>query len=317
MTVHSSSRRTFLRSAGIALSASMLPSLARSGSRRPYQTIETHRILSCNIRVALDTDEQRGFGWSTRRDVCIEVIRSYEPDIVCTQEVLRIQNEDLKQALSGFQSHGFDGPEMLANPDGYHFISKNVIYFNRSRYDQVSAGGFWLSETPHLAASKSWGTARARQINWVWLRDKHTRAQFRVLDVHLDHLEQEARMQQVRMLLREADLYPSEFPQILAGDFNVDRTNTVYREMSEAEWHDTHTEKHGDADPGFTFHEFRGRNFPSFRPPERIMGKIDFIFRKGNVRTIDASVIRDEIGGIYPSDHYFVLAELSLPGDLP
>lgn len=312
MKLDSSSRRSFLTRAGIAVSASMVPGLGHARSPSDARRCGTHRVLSCNIRVALDTDEERGFGWPARRDVCIDVIRSHEPDIVCTQEVLRVQNEDLKRALSGFRSHGFEGPEMLAYPDGYHFISKNVIYFDCSRYEQVSAGGFWLSRTPHLAATKSWETARARQINWVWLRDKATGKQFRVLDVHLDHVAQEARIEQTRMVLEEANLYPEGFPQILAGDFNVDRTNPVYDEFTSNCWHDAYADRHGDVDPGFTYHEFRGKAFADFRPPERITGRIDFIFRKGGVRTESASVIRDEIGGVYPSDHYFILGDMSI-----
>jgi endonuclease/exonuclease/phosphatase family metal-dependent hydrolase len=271
-----------------------------------------HRILSCNIRVDLEADAGRGVGWNDRRDTCVAVIRAHTPDIFCTQEVLRGQNEDLKQAFPGFQSFGFEGPEMLPFPEGYHFIAKNVIYFSRDRYELISAGCYWLSDTPHIGGSKAWGTARARQLNWVWLMDKASGRSFRVLDAHLDHLSQEARERQMAMILDEAAQYPAGFPQLLAGDLNVDASNPVYPQILERGWANTYADIHGEEDPGFTFHGFHGRRYPEMVPPARVIGQIDFIFARGGVTPHAAAIIRDDIDGRYPSDHFFISADFSL-----
>ena len=45
----------------------------------------------------------------------------------------------------------------------------------------------------------AWGTARARHCNWVRLRDKSTGVEFRVMDIHLDHISEAARQAQMKM----------------------------------------------------------------------------------------------------------------------
>src|SRR5690606_23215938 len=109
-------------------------------------------------------------------------------------------------------SFGFEGPEMDAFTEGYHGIAKNPIFFSKKRYELLSAGGFWLSETPLVAGSKSWNTARARHVNWVRLRDKKTGADFRVLNLHLDHKSQLAKEEQTKLVLKEAKQYEGDYP---------------------------------------------------------------------------------------------------------
>jgi endonuclease/exonuclease/phosphatase family metal-dependent hydrolase len=72
-------------------------------------------------------------------------------------------------------------------------------------------------------------------------------------------------------------------------------------------WQDTYETVHGVRDPGPTFHEFLGSKGPAS------LGKIDWIFTRGKLKTTGAEIIRDCPGGRCPSDHYFVRAEIA-PG---
>lgn len=301
------SRRSFVK----ALSALTLAPLAVSGASRDDDAIakgSRHRILSANIRVALDEDAEKGFGWEDRKNICIDVLKKQRADIICFQEVLGVQNEDLKAAMPAYFSFGYEGPEMDAHKTGYHGVAKNPIFFSTRRYTMISAGTYWLSETPHIGGSKAWGTARARHVNWVRLRDKKSGDTFRVLSLHLDHVSQSAREMQAAMVLSECAQYPDDFIQILAGDFNVSASNAVIERIKENGWKDTYTEVHGDNEPGFTVHSFLGENHP--KKDER--RKIDFIFTKGNADAQSASIVKDHRDGKYPSDHYFVLTEVEL-----
>lgn len=277
-----------------------------------------HVVLTCNIRVALHEDDATGHGWKTRRDLCIDVIRAQRPDIVCLQEVLREQIRDLERAMPTFRSFGFDGPEMDARMTGYHGIAKNPIMYSRARYELVTAGGFWLSETPHLPGSLSWGSARARHVNWVRLREHANGRQFRVINTHLDHESQPARERQIKLILAEAATYATEFPQIFAGDFNVTPANPVLQLALDAGWTDTRIATPGPRDEGHTAHAFRG---PDYRPKSSATaamatpakrGPIDFILTRGPLSTLGWKIIRDSREGRYPSDHYFVAARLVL-----
>ena len=53
-----------------------------------------HRVVSCNIRVALPQDEEGGNGWSVRKYVCERVMKRCKADIYCLQEVTVGQYED-------------------------------------------------------------------------------------------------------------------------------------------------------------------------------------------------------------------------------
>lgn len=306
-------RRTFIRHLGLAalfpwfgrraLAASDAPAKASTGA---------YRLLTCNIRVALPEDEATGNGWKARRDLCAEVIRAHKPDVFCLQEVLREQMEDLERAFPAFASFGFEGPEMNAREPGYRGIAKNPIFYSRARYDLVSAGGFWLSETPHLPGSLSWGSARARHVNWVWLRGRSSRRQFRVLNTHLDHVSQRAREEQMKLILAEAAVYAPDFPQFLAGDFNSGADNPVLQLALDAGWTNTHTAAPGPRDEGNTTHGFLGPKYVPKTEAGRKRGPIDFILTRGPVSTLEWKIIRDSRDGRFPSDHYFVGAKVAL-----
>ena len=304
-------RRDFLRGIGVLTAGLFLPecSVPVKEALSTEKKTSLHKILACNIRVALPEDEEKGVGWNARKEICANIIRKQNPDIVCFQEVIKIQADDLRNFFPDFVFFGFEGPEMDKLPEGYHGIAKNPIMFSRVRYEVVSGGCFWLSEEPLIGGSKSWGTARARNVNWVRLRDINTLKEFRVVNTHLDHISQEAREKQIDTILMESDQYLVEFPQLLAGDFNSDSRNAVVKRIVDQGWNDTWTSVHGTINPGFTGHGFLALEKATKTGGN---GKIDFIFSRGNIIARKAEIIRDKENGIYPSDHFFVSAEVVL-----
>jgi endonuclease/exonuclease/phosphatase family metal-dependent hydrolase len=306
-------RRSFLKRFSLAVSLPWLGRAALAAADAPAKgDAATHTILTCNIRVPLPEDEADGNGWEARRELCCDVIRAQKPDIVCLQEVLRGPMADLERAFPDFGSFGFEGPEMDARMVGYQGIAKNPLLYARARYELVSAGGFWLSETPHLPGSLSWESARARHVNWVRLRDRASWRQVRVLNTHLDHQSQRAREEQVKMILAEAALYAPEFPQILAGDFNSSAANPVLKLALDAGWADSRTSAPGPRDEGNTTHGLLGPQYLPKTEAARKRGPIDFILTRGPLSSLAWKIVRDGRNGRYPSDHYFVSANVRL-----
>ena len=269
-----------------------------------------HRVMTCNIRVTgLEADEGwPGRPWDERKDVCLEVIRSYAPDIICMQEVVYDSDAFMEKNLKGYFAFGFSGPEMDPYVEGYHNIAKNVIFFKESRYEFISSGSYWLSETPLIAGSCSWNTNRARHCNWVRIRDRRTGAEFRVLNVHLDHKSEEARRNQSVMIAGEAGQYMKDFPQILCGDFNAGRTQKAVSTLVQAGWNDVYSSLHEGDEDEFTCHIFQGPDYKPKGPAKRI----DFILTSGLVTPVSSSIVKDSKDGIYPSDHYFLVADLRI-----
>ncbi|MCG2614853.1 endonuclease/exonuclease/phosphatase family protein [Terrimonas sp. NA20] len=301
----SASRRNFLKGLG---AAALLPALPGFGKElvADHATAGSHRILSCNIRVALDEDEAKGLGWSSRKDICLKVIKNHKPDVICLQEVLKIQADDCRKFFSSYQLIGFDGPEMDAHTTGYHGIAKNPILFSKDRYELLTAGTYWLSETPLVAGSKSWDTARARHANWVRIREKKTGKEFRVVNLHLDHISAEAKIQQAKMVVDESAQYLPDYTQILTGDFNSRFDSNVFSSVRDGGWNESYETIHGKKEAGHTGHEFQGVKYDKASSK----GRIDYIWYRGKVKPVGALIIKDDVSGKYPSDHFFLQADL-------
>jgi endonuclease/exonuclease/phosphatase family metal-dependent hydrolase len=255
------------------------------------------KLLSCNIKCFGGKD--RTYAWPGRRELCAGIIRSRAPDIVCFQEMWVQQLADLAASFPEYACHA-----MVDEPADGH--PSNAIFYRRDAFTPLSAGGYWLSETPHIPGSQSWESACVRLANWVWLREHGTGVVFRVINTHLDHISQAARENQARLIVEDAAAYPAAFPQLLSGDMNCDHGNPAIGIFKSGGWIDSYARVHGTEDPGPTFHLFIGPRY------ESKTGKIDWIFMRGAVRATDAEIIRDHRNGQYPSDHYFVGATFDL-----
>ncbi|MBQ9138729.1 MAG: endonuclease/exonuclease/phosphatase family protein [Alistipes sp.] len=266
-----------------------------------------HRIMSANIRITgLEADEVDGRRWDDRKRYMIDIIRSYKPDVVMMQEVIYDSYAYCKQQLKEYYAFGFEGPEMDPYTEGYHLIGKNVIFLRKSRYEIVSAGCYWLSDDPTMAGSISWNTNRARHANWVRVVDKKTGKQLRLIDIHLDHKSKEAKLNQAKMIVREAAQYQDSFPQIICADMNSRKYEEQVVHFTTNGWTDCYDALHNGVEFGHTAHAFEGINRPQ-RPGK---GRIDYILTKGAAKALSCEVITDHKGNMYPSDHYFMLARI-------
>jgi endonuclease/exonuclease/phosphatase family metal-dependent hydrolase len=297
-------RREFLKGLGAAALLPVLPAAGNDSAASVYKD-NTHRILSCNIRVALDEDEAKGLGWSARRDICLKIIKSKKPDIISLQEVLKVQADDFRKYFSSYQLFGFEGPEMDPHPTGYYGIAKNPILFSKDRYELLTGGTYWLSETPLVAGSKSWDTARARHANWIRIRDKKSGRDMRVVNLHLDHVSGEAKVQQARMVVEESAQYQPDFVQVLTGDFNTRFNSNVFESVRAGGWKESYETIHGEVEAGHTGHEFQGVKYDKASSK----GRIDYIWYRGNIKPTSSLIIKDDINGKYPSDHFFLQSD--------
>lgn len=263
------------------------------------------RVLCCNVRKNVPDDALTGNAWESRRDLCADVLAEQQPDVICLQECFNEHFTYLRSRLPEFDTYGLSNTFKEYNPC-------NAVFFARRRFELITAGGFWLSETPHIPGSKSWESASVRFANWVQLRDHGSECEFRVTNTHLDHVSQTARENQARLIIEYANALPDDLPHLLTADFNADMSNPAIDIIKAGGWLDTHIVIHGHADPGFTFHAFLGPRFPESRPPENVKGKIDFIFCRGPIRPLAADIIRNSRNGHYPSDHYFLSADVEL-----
>lgn len=255
------------------------------------------KILTCNVRVSGAKDGDNS--WPFRKGICAQQIAAQTAGIICFQEMTATQFADLSNALPEYKSFG-----MVEDPIGHNPV--NCIFYHPDLFTMVFAGGFLLSETPHIPNTKSWGSAYVRLANWVRLVEKKSGVEFRVINTHLDNVSELARANQARLIVENTQAYPADYPQILTGDMNEDCTYKGIQTFKAGGWIDTYHLIHKTENPGHTYHGYQG---PDHKAD---MGKMDFIFTRGKLKTTSATIIKDTINGKYASDHYFVSATVEL-----
>lgn len=259
------------------------------------------KILSCNIRCfgAQDGDN----AWGHRRELCAWVIRNHSPDLVGFQEMWHEQFDDLSATLPEYDWHALTDEACNRRP-------MNAIFYRRDAFVRLASGGYWLSQQPHVPNTRNWNSACVRLANWIRLEERHTGKEFRFVNTHLDHVSQEARENQARLIVEDAAAYGEAYPQILTGDMNCDAGNPAIATFRRAGWRDSYAECHGQGYEGHTYHGFEG---PSAAGKSTVK-KMDWVFVRGAWRVTGAEIIDDHENDRYPSDHYFVGATVQLEG---
>ncbi len=267
--------------------------------RAGAQTAAPLRVMSFNIRYGTAGDGENR--WENRRDVLVETIRRFDPDLLGTQETLAFQADFLSQQLPGYTRVG------AGRDDGKDKGEQVAIFFKTDRFEKVAAGHFWLSETPDQPGSRSWDAAITRMVTWAKLRDRHGGREFLWLNTHWDHQGTQARLESAKLMRRWLAEHASRRPVVITGDFNSTEDAPPYRRLLEGadaapKLTDAYRHAHPARQPDeATFHAFTGKRDGS---------RIDWILCSPDFTPVEAAIDRSSRDGRYPSDHFPVTAVL-------
>lgn len=249
------------------------------------------RVMSFNVRYATASDGPND--WPHRRALMVEVIAREKPDVIGTQELLANQAADLVAALPDYAWFGRDRR-------GGHSDEHMGVFYRRDRLRLVAQDDFWLSDTPSVPGSISWGHPLPRmavRAQFVTTDGKG----FTLFNTHLPYRreDEEARTRGARLIAQRIAAMPG--PVVLTGDFNTDPASPAHalltRELADA-W----TAAPRRSGPAATFHGFTGK-------PDR---RIDWILTRG-LRVTDVRTLDDHRSALYPSDHFPVVADFAWP----
>ena len=268
--------------------------------------------MSFNVRGSY-RDAARRNAWRNRADLNVAVIERYAPDVIGLQEAQRGNLATYRRHLQRFAQ--IRGPR-YGNAFPY---DSNAILYDPKKLRPLDTGGFWLSETPERH-SRSWGTRVARSASWALFGLTNTDFSLLHLNTHLDHVSAPARREGSKLIVKkivEISARTDEIAAIiLTGDFNARPGSKTYKNLTESGFVDTYLAAGNEDDKDAnTFHAFEGRRSRNTHPA-RGPRRIDWILLKDpqrNLRIESHSIIRDadEDSGLYPSDHYPIIAECS------
>jgi endonuclease/exonuclease/phosphatase family metal-dependent hydrolase len=284
-----------LRSAAAAaLIVPLVGTAGASAARAPDRRLD---VMTFNLRFASTSEPN---SWADRRPVMRALLRRAAPAVIGTQEGVYQQLRDIHADLGPPYEWIGTGRER-----GSHDESM-AVFFDTRRLTPLEYDHFWLSDTPEVIGSNTWGGRFSRMVTWVRFRDLRDRGrQFYVLNTHFDHASQYARARSASLVaLRIAEL-EHPLPVVLTGDFNVPaHQNPVYDALLAAGLVDTWDAAARRGPAYATFHDYE----PLTPGGERI----DWILTTRGVRTHRAWADTFSVNGQFPSDHLPVLASLSL-----
>jgi endonuclease/exonuclease/phosphatase family metal-dependent hydrolase len=255
-------------------------------------------VMSFNLRYASDAMPN---SWAHRRPAMAELLRAEQPAVIGTQEGLYGQLQDIDRDL----------------PTGYDWIGVGraggsrdefmAIFYDTRRLAPVAFDHFWLSDTPDVIGSKSWGNASIRMVTRVQFTDKVTGAEFVVFNTHLDNRSENARVRGAQLLRDRINAVAPELPVVLTGDFNTAAQDSAAYDIltNGTGLTDTWTAATHRRTPQYaTWH--------GYHPPVPGGVRIDWILTRG-AHTVPAVAINTFAhNGQFPSDHFPVQALITI-----
>ncbi|WP_404334606.1 endonuclease/exonuclease/phosphatase family protein [Sphingomonas sp. MMS12-HWE2-04] len=251
-------------------------------------------VMSFNIRYANDTDGVNS--WANRREVTAAMLEKAAPDLIGTQELLKLQGDFLVERLKGY---AWFGVGRRGGDEDEHM----GIFYRTDRLKLIRSGNFWLSDTPEVAGTAAWGADLPRLASWGLFETVEGGRRFYAFDTHLPHRDQDehAREKGAALVLARIQAMAGTLPVVLTGDFNTTPGSATHTLLATRlkDARDTAPVKLG---PDETFHDFTGV------PTKRI----DWIFTRG-FKAERVETITDHQGAVQTSDHFPVLATLAWP----
>ncbi|KAF6155096.1 hypothetical protein GIB67_035843 [Kingdonia uniflora] len=199
--------------------------------------------------------EESPNSWEKRRDLCISVITSYSPMILCTQQGQKSQLEFLQQGLPDIRLRRklfnascsiLEVYKLMYNPNygtdyfplGYDQFGTSrkgsedttdehcTIFYDKEKVEVLEGGTFWLSESPAAQGSTSWGSVVPCIATWV--------ISFSIFLVHIvntnmDEFSPRARRRSALLTWQHIASLPPNLPVVYCGGFNTKKESTTGR----------------------------------------------------------------------------------------
>lgn len=256
-------------------------------------------VMTFNLRYAATSTPN---SWAQRRPAMRTLLTTEKPDLIGTQEGLVGQLRDIESDLgSGYDYIG-------TGREGGSRGEFMAVFYRTARLTPQAYGHFWLSDTPDVPGSETWGGGSIRMVTWVRFLDVVTGRRFHAANTHLDNVSEDARQRGARLIRDRLAALDPVLPIVLTGDFNTAATPSSYVYTlltAQSGYRDTWTAAQRTGPVHGTYH--------GYRPLVPDGPRIDWVLATPGVTT-SAALINPYRGSAgHPSDHLPVQARLRLP----
>lgn len=238
-----------------------------------------------------------------RAAMILEKLRTEKPEVICFQEAIPRHIQFLRSYLTEY--------DFIYNQRNQDLSGEGLACaYKRGAFELYQHDTFWLSDNPYAPGSRFDGQSQCPRIaqNMVF-KDLRTNTLFRVHNVHLDHVSDDARIKGIDVVLRYIEKAQKQWklPVFLMGDFNAAAdSETIYHCNHHSSLKLVDTTKQIP----ITWHDF-GKNLSK----ENLQPyKIDYIFTDEETagHSYTSGVWTDCRNGIFLSDHYPVYLKIRM-----
>ena len=282
----------------------------RDGSGEPRMTGQegppppsTHRaelsVMSFNLRYDARAPAGDPDHWPDRAPLVGRLLGVERPAVIGVQEPLFHQLAVVSAALPGYAAVGF-------GREGGSRSEHSSVLYDADRLRLTGWDQQWLSDTPAVIASSTWGNDLPRIFVRCEFTDLASGVTFTLINTHLDHRSEEARRRGAEQIAREVGAAAG--PVIVTGDFNCAAGDSApWQILVAAGLADSWlTADQQDSPDTATWH---GYDAP---PPGGT--RIDWIMVSAQIDVRSAKINTWTDAGRWPSDHCPVQAELVIDG---
>lgn len=251
-------------------------------------------LISSNIR--FDNPADGANSWPLRRSLLTSTLLAHSPDIIATQEGRFGQLKEFEASLKDYQI--IDSHRSWIKERMYP-----TLFVKKGIFEVLKSEDLWLSETPGVAGSLSFGSAFPRLMTWMKVQPKNSKLNFLVVNTHLDHIRKETRAEQIKVLSKEIKrIKEPTSVLVIMGDFN-DSPDSDTRKLLMNEFPDLQ-----DAWKLFHAHEETSHHTFNGLCPEGT--RIDWVMVQNKVQILNCEMDKSQSEGRYPSDHFPIVCRI-------
>ena len=261
-------------------------------------------VMTFNIRTASGRDGDNA--WPHRKELVVETIERFVPQVVGLQEALDEQIVYLDAMLPDYRWLGID----RGLNGGVELSEATPIFYRYNELSPIESGNFWLTSMPDTPPlNRNVGRRRRRGgriVTWARFHHRGTGREIYVFNTHFTVRRGQSQLDSAHLIATRVAALPAGTAVIAMGDFNNSAEDSETWRVATAQ---------GLRDAWVIADDQRGPTgtYGAFGPPENTFGeRVDWILVGGrfDVRWVETVLYND--AGRYPSDHYPVAASLEL-----
>ena len=244
------------------------------------------RVMSFNLRSDFILDFKNR--WDNRKHIVYEIIEKYNCDIIGVQEVTNKMYEDITLNIKHYS--------IVGSARSKKFFSERNNLFIQENHNILKHRTFWLSKSPDKVGSQLWYSLYPRICTTAVVETKDGE-KVRVYNTHLDCLLPQARDFGLKKLgeIVEKNRKEEKLPVIIMGDFNATPDSKVIKKFASGEY---------STDRFVAVQEVKKELYS--------ISTMSYIFVSKELEIVDVDIIKDNINGKYPSDHYPLIADVRM-----